>query len=248
MSEHVGEKSRRKSDASRPAPAPVAVARDKVADNGRDHSVADAGGKKGRPVANGLPGAADALADLVGGAAKQGKSGGFVHGADDLTRTDSGKQTNAQALVNRTSKSTSADVRQRPPASNESRLIDRLDIAMRQAGVNGPALAEALGVSPQSLTNKRRKATNAGMRPELLAQASMFLACDLHWLCTGEGGDYVPSQTMSARLTRSFFVLRAMLDPEQSWRLDVMFHRMIDGEPWPTFHPPAAAAPRRPGK
>jgi hypothetical protein len=102
-------------------------------------------------------------------------------------------QTNRDGEGKPTEVSTSANVRGRPPAST-SRVIDRLDMAMLQVGVNGAELAHALGIKPQNLTNMRRKSGGSdGMRVGLIARAAEFLRCDLRWLCTGEGGDYVPA-------------------------------------------------------
>jgi hypothetical protein len=89
--------------------------------------------------------------------------------------------------------STSGDVRQRPPTSGGSRLIDRLDLAMRRVGVSGADLARVLGIKPQNITNMRRKTGDGGdgLRVAHVARAAEFLRSDLFWLCTGEGGEYV---------------------------------------------------------
>lgn len=110
-------------------------------------------------------------------------------------------QTNRDGEGKPTEVSTSANVRGRPPAST-SRVIDRLDMAMMQVGVNGAELAHALGIKPQNLTNMRRKSGGSdGMRVGLIARAADFLRCDLRWLCTGEGGDYVPAGGVGGELS-----------------------------------------------
>ena len=70
-------------------------------------------------------------------------------------------------------------------------LLERIDIAIDRAQSSRHALAEHLGISVQAISNLRRR-PGSTLRPERVAYAARFLHCDVFWLCTGEGGDYVP--------------------------------------------------------
>lgn len=139
--------------------------------------------------------------------------------------------------------STSADVRGRPPAST-NRVIDRLDIAMQRAGVSGGQLAHAIGIKPQNLTNLRRKASAEGMRAVHLAHAADFLHCDLRWLCTGEGGDYVAASGPGelSLLAREVAEWLDQMSDDDRWKAYAMVSQMRRGN-WPIFEnvPPRSA-------
>lgn len=176
----------------------------KIPNDLRDDAVDKPGRKLRGPLANRRAGAANALPDAVGVAAEQGEGSRFLHGADDLTLSATTKQTSSRGARNQSrAAETPVDAGRR---QETSRLIDRLDKAMREAQVSGPRLAAELGIKPQSFTNLRRKA-NGGMRAELLAVAARYLRCDLHWLCTGEGGDYVPKLDLHQRIAEQYMAL-----------------------------------------
>jgi hypothetical protein len=138
----------------------------------------------------------------------------------------------------------SGAVKHRTPADvsgrqRTSRLIDRLDIAMKESGVSGPKLAAALGIKPQSFTNLRRK-PNGGMRAELLARAAHTLRCDLHWLCTGEGGDYVQARDVRSRLAREVAAWLEEMSDDDRWRAYNLVIQIRRGY-WPAFAGDASA-------
>lgn len=70
-------------------------------------------------------------------------------------------------------------------------LIDRIDIALEHAGKSRTSLAQAIGISRQAITNLE-KSPLKNLKPENVARAARFLGADMFWLCTGEGGHYVP--------------------------------------------------------
>jgi transcriptional regulator with XRE-family HTH domain len=214
--------------------APVSVGRNKVAHNRRDDPVDNPSGKRVRPIANRLPSHADARTDDVGVFAKQGKGDGFFHRGDDLTparpsmQTEEHDQRNLQSDARKHRTPADASGRQRT-----SRLIDRLDIAMKESGVSGPKLAAALGIKPQSFTNLRRK-EHGGMRAELLAHAANVLHCDLHWLCTGEGGEFVPARDVRSRLAREVAAWLEEMSDDDRWRAYNLIIQIRRGY-WPAF-------------
>lgn len=214
--------------------APVSVGRKKVAHHRRDDAVDKAVGKIVRPLPDGRPGTADPLADPIRGAAKQRESSRFFHEGDDLTparpsmQTAGHDQRNLQSDARKHRTPADASGRQRT-----SRLIDRLDIAMKESGVSGPKLATALGIKPQSFTNLRRK-PNGGMRAELLAHAANVLHCDLHWLCTGEGGDFVPARDVRSRLAREVAAWLEEMSDDDRWRAYNLIIQIRRGY-WPAF-------------
>jgi hypothetical protein len=234
----MGEKLRRQRDPVGPTPA--VVARDKVPNNRGHHAVGDAVGKVRRPVAHTLASATNARASSIGGAAQQRNSGGFSHGTDNLTPARAAKQTAGHEAGNQARAArTPVNAGERP---RTSRLIDRLDIAMQQARVSGPQLAAHLGIKPQSFTNLRRKA-NGGMRTELVAHAAEFLRCDLHWLSTGEGGDYVAAVDLRQRVASAFADMLLTFNYDQVLDAFVAVNTWRQGS-WPTF----TAEPARAGK
>ena len=103
---------------------------------------------------------------------------------------------------------------------------------MHEAKVSGPALAAHLGIKPQGLTNMRRK-PNASMSAQLIAHAAAFLRCDLYWLCTGEGGEYVPRKDHT-RLAREVAEWLDEMSDDERWKAYGMVIQMRRGF-WPTF-------------
>lgn len=79
------------------------------------------------------------------------------------------------------------------------------------------------------------------MKLENVAHAARALKCDLYWLCTGEGGHYVPSKEEG----HSFFAseVARLLDampPRERERAFVLVYSMSKGA-WPELppdHPP----------
>jgi transcriptional regulator with XRE-family HTH domain len=70
--------------------------------------------------------------------------------------------------------------------------IERIDIALSQVGKTRHDLANEIGVARQAIYRLTRR-EGSSLTPENLAKASRALGCDLYWLCTGDGGHYVPS-------------------------------------------------------
>lgn len=104
---------------------------------------------------------------------------------------------------------------------------------MKIAGVSGPKLAAAIGVKAQSFTNLRRKA-NGGMRAELLARAADVLRCDLRWLCTGEGGDYVGAKEGYTRMASEVAAWIDAMNENDRLKAYAICVQMNRGY-WPTF-------------
>jgi hypothetical protein len=76
-------------------------------------------------------------------------------------------------------------------------LLERIDLALQHARLSRTELADGIGVSRQAISNLKRK-PGSSLRPEHVARAARFMHCDVYWLCTGEGGKYVPEQPFSA--------------------------------------------------
>lgn len=72
-------------------------------------------------------------------------------------------------------------------------LLDRIDLALKQAGKSRGQLAEAICLSTQAISNLKRR-PGSTLRPENVAKAARWLNCDLYWLCTGEGSGYTPAK------------------------------------------------------
>lgn len=70
-------------------------------------------------------------------------------------------------------------------------LIERIDIALTHAGKSRTNLAQAIGLSRQAIANLE-KSPLKNLKPENVARAARYLGADVYWLCTGEGGHYVP--------------------------------------------------------
>lgn len=111
---------------------------------------------------------------------------------------------------------------------------------MHEAKVSGPALAAHLGIKPQGLTNMRRK-PNASMSALLIAHAAAFLRCDLYWLCTGEGGEYVAHKAYRRASREAAEVLEGM-SSDDAWKAYALVTQMARGF-WPTFIDDDASPP-----
>jgi transcriptional regulator with XRE-family HTH domain len=70
--------------------------------------------------------------------------------------------------------------------------IERIDIALSQVGKTRHDLANELGIARQAIYRLTRR-EGSSLTAEHLAKASKVMRCDLYWLCTGEGGHYVPA-------------------------------------------------------
>lgn len=70
--------------------------------------------------------------------------------------------------------------------------IERIDIALSKIGKSRHELANELGIARQAIYRLTRR-EGSSLTPENLAKASRALRCDLYWLCTGDGGHYVPA-------------------------------------------------------
>jgi transcriptional regulator with XRE-family HTH domain len=70
--------------------------------------------------------------------------------------------------------------------------LERIDIALTEAGKTRHELADEIGVARQAIYRLARR-PGSSLKPENLAHVSRALHCDLYWLCTGEGGHYVPT-------------------------------------------------------
>jgi transcriptional regulator with XRE-family HTH domain len=109
-------------------------------------------------------------------------------------------------------------------------LIERIDIALERAGKTRGDLAGALGISVQAISNMKRRA-GATLRPENCARAARFLRCDLYWLCTGEGGAYVPELEQSL-LVRDVATWLDEMPEEERAKAFVIMYCMKRGN-WP---------------
>jgi hypothetical protein len=84
-------------------------------------------------------------------------------------------------------------------------LLERIDIALQHARKTRGDLAEAIGVSTAALSNLKRR-PGSWLKPDKVARAGRFMQCDIYWLCTGEGGKYVPAMKPGAIESHSFLV------------------------------------------
>lgn len=114
-------------------------------------------------------------------------------------------------------------------------LIGRIDMALQKVGKTRSGLATEMGISPQSFTNLQRR-PGSTMRPDNVAHIARILRCNLYWLCTGEGGEYVPEVTepehsLLARDAAAW--LDAMSDADR-WKAFGMLYQMTRGH-WPSF-------------
>lgn len=131
-------------------------------------------------------------------------------------------------------------------------LIDRIDIALQHAGASRQDLATALGITVQAISNLVRRRDGV-LRPENVAHAARWLHCDVYWLCTGEGGAYVPATPPGSNQPPLCFLayeagrfIDAMPEPDKA-RAFALVYRMAQGH-WPVdppAHAPVSAATTR---
>jgi hypothetical protein len=73
----------------------------------------------------------------------------------------------------------------------------------------------------------------ASLTAENLAHAATFLRCDLYWLCTGEGGEYVPQQKACSTTALETADWIDSLEGEKRARAYAFVNLMRQGR-WPT--------------
>jgi transcriptional regulator with XRE-family HTH domain len=119
---------------------------------------------------------------------------------------------------------------------HEMPLIDRIDLALQRAGLTRSDLAHALNLSLPAISRLGRR-PGSSMKPDNVAHAAKALRCDLYWLCTGEGGEYVPEASPEhehsclAREIASW--VDAMPDRDRD-RVFALVYQMTRGN-WPAF-------------
>lgn len=121
------------------------------------------------------------------------------------------------------------------------RLIDRIDIALKASGGTRATLADSLGMAANSFHRLGRR-PGSTMRCENVARIARELGCDLYWLCTGEGGEYVPACTKHEHslLARDIAGWIDRMDDASRWRAFALVYQMTQGN-WPVF--PGELAP-----
>lgn len=112
--------------------------------------------------------------------------------------------------------------------------IERIDIALSEAGKSRRDLTNELGLSRQSIYRLTRR-EGSSLTPEHLAKASRAMNCDLYWLCTGEGGHYVPAPATTgfSSLATECAKLLDQMDEKDKLRAFVLVYEAAKGN-WPT--------------
>jgi transcriptional regulator with XRE-family HTH domain len=95
-------------------------------------------------------------------------------------------------------------------------------LALQHARLSRTELADAIGVSRQAISNLKRS-PGSSLRPEHVARAARVMRCDVYWLCTGDGGDYVPEQPFSTLALELAKLLDTMAEPERDHACRVLF-------------------------
>lgn len=111
--------------------------------------------------------------------------------------------------------------------------IERIDIALSEAGKSRRELATELGLTRQSIYRLTRR-EGSSLTAEHLAKASKAMNCDLYWLCTGEGGRYVPAvlNTGFSSLATECARLMDQMDEKDKLRAFVLVYEGAKGN-WP---------------
>ena len=114
-------------------------------------------------------------------------------------------------------------------------LIDRIDKALQVAGISRRHLADQAGLTRQAFRNLERR-EGSTMRPENVAHVAARLKCDLYWLCTGEGGEYIAERTQHehSMLARDIAGWVDAMTDEDRLRAFAMVYQMSCGR-WPSF-------------
>ncbi len=112
--------------------------------------------------------------------------------------------------------------------------IERIDIALSEAGKSRRELATELGLTRQSIYRLTRL-KGSSLTAEHLAKASRAMRCDLYWLCTGEGGHYVPApaDTAFSALATECARLMDQMDDKDKLRAFMLVYEGSKGN-WPT--------------
>lgn len=113
--------------------------------------------------------------------------------------------------------------------------IERIDIALSQVGKTRHDLANEIGVARQAIYRLTRR-EGSSLTPENLAKASRVLHCDLYWLCTGDGGHYVPAapDTGFSFLASECARLMDQMTEVDKQRAFVLVYEASKGQ-WPTL-------------
>lgn len=126
-------------------------------------------------------------------------------------------------------------------------LLERIDLALRQAGKSRGQLAAAIDLSTQAISNLKRR-PGSTLRPENVAKAARFMHCDLYWLCTGEGAEYEPEKQCGP--TWSFLAcevaawMDSLPEPEQQRAFALIYQVFKEGHAAAGLAPAAEIAPR----
>lgn len=122
-------------------------------------------------------------------------------------------------------------------------LLERIDIALQHARKSRGDLAEFLGCSVQNISGLKRS-PNRSLSADAIARAARFLDADIYWMCTGEGGKYVPC----AEAQRSFVAaevarwLDEMSEAERNKVFAIVYAlrhgKPFDGDKGPPTAPP----------
>jgi hypothetical protein len=96
-------------------------------------------------------------------------------------------------------------------------------------------LADKAGLTRQAFV-KLQRSPGSSMRPENVARVARHLRCDLYWLCTGEGGEYIAEHiahehSLLARDIAGW--IDAMPDEDRN-RAFALIYQMTCGR-WPSF-------------
>lgn len=115
-------------------------------------------------------------------------------------------------------------------------LIERIDIALQHAGKSRAHLAQAIGLTPAAFTNLQRR-PGSRMEPQNVARVARYLRADIYWMCTGEGGEYVPevSEPEFSLLARDAAAWLDAMSDDDRWKAFGMLNLMTRGH-WPVFH------------
>lgn len=111
-------------------------------------------------------------------------------------------------------------------------VLQRLDIALQQAHLSRHDLADAIGTSRQAIYALARR-EGATLKPAHMAKAARVLACDFYWLCTGEGGTYVPAAVSFSFLAQEAAKLIDKMGQKEQESAFAAIYRMSQGQ-WPT--------------
>lgn len=113
-------------------------------------------------------------------------------------------------------------------------LLQRIDIALTEVGKSRHTLANEIGIARQAIYRLSRR-PGSSLKLEHVAKASRALGCDLYWLCTGEGGHYVPAprDTAFSFLAAEVAKLLDTMGTADREKAFVVIYRMSQGQ-WPT--------------